>query len=515
MRGIKIATPVLVLCIFSLFAGAFAVRDTAQVHAQSDGLLWRVRTATPTRTRTPSPTPTASATTTPANSPTASPTNTPTNSPTVTPTNSPTASPTNSPTNLPTASPTNTPTNSPTNTPSAAPSPPPTSTATFTVTASPTPAGRLYGLAGQGGLGTGIQPVLLAQEYNAGVRSRLLEIGWDVLQPTGPDDWNTGAVSEFQARIDAFTATGPDSVLILDLGLQYPPAWVAGMDPLVDQFGDVWQARGNGGGVNVYWSAAVRTQVARYIGRVFGSLNFRGRLWAVRVGPYAAELLYPQLEQAGRNHSFWAFDATAQAQSPVPGWRPGDPSPNGEARTFYYWYVDNLVSTFTFMQQEIRQYFAGYVAPITPGQGVWDGSAEQLISHNLNDPTNMCCYGTGNYWQRIFARLPGASQGVINWCSSVGDGSGDDNSMNWWQWSSARQLAYLAHQAGRPIYGENPGRNAYDTSGGADPRTTMTWDFAAIRNYGYLGLIWVRETDLGQPGLATLTQYETLITGDR
>ncbi len=393
----------------------------------------------------------------------------------------------------------------------APPTVPPTATATAPATASPTPTGRLYGLVGQGGLGESIDTAKLAQDYAGGVRGRLVELGWDVLQPTGPNDWNTGAIQQFQARIDAFTATGPDTVLYLDLGIHYAPAWVSAIDPLMDQYGDVWQAHGNGGGANVYWSPTVRAYAAAYIQRVFSSLDFHGRLWAVRVGTYFAELAYPRLEQSGRNHAFWAFDANAQAQSPVPGWRPGQASPNGEAQRFYDWYVDKLADTFNFMLYEIRRYYAGYVAPVTPGVGIWDGTAQQLISHNLDDSTEMCCYGTGNYWQRLFAEFPGADQGVINWCSSVGDGSGDDGSANWWQWSSAKQLAYLAHQNDRQIYGENPGRNPYNSTGGADPRTTMVWDFATLRASGYLGLMWVRQADLDQPAYASLTQYAGMI----
>jgi hypothetical protein len=385
-----------------------------------------------------------------------------------------------------------------------------TAMAPATATAIP-PAGRIYGLVGQGGLGEQIDTGLLTQQEGAGVRGRLLELGWDVLQPNGPTDWNTGAVQQFQARIDAFTATGPDSVIYLDLGLQYPPAWVSAIDPVVDQYGTVWQARGAGGGANIYWSPTVRSHFANYLARVFSSLNFHGRLWAVRVGTYFAELAYPRLEQAGRNHSFWAFDAQAQARSPVPGWRPGQPSPNGEARAFYYWYVDNLTATFNFVFNEVRRYYAGYVAPVTPGVGIWDGSAERLIGLNLNDPTNTCCYGTGNYWQRIFAQLPGANQGVLNWCSSVGDGSGQDDSPNWWQWSSTKQQAYLAQLSGRQIYGENPGRNPYDTSGGADVRRTMGWIFQTMQSSGYLGIMWVRQADMSDSANASLTQYGGMI----
>src|SRR6478672_9257754 len=92
----------------------------------------------------------------------------------------------------------------PTATSPATQTPPPTSTAISTPTASPTPGGHLYGLVGQGGLGEQIDTSLLQQQYNAGARLRLLQLGWDVLQPTGPTSWDSGVVSAFQQRIDAF-----------------------------------------------------------------------------------------------------------------------------------------------------------------------------------------------------------------------------------------------------------------------------------------------------------------------
>ena len=207
----------------------------------------------------------------------------------------------------------------------------------------------------------------------------------------------------------------------------------------------------------------------------------------------------------------WAFDATAQAQNPVPGWRPGQPSPNGEARTFYYWYVDNLAGTFTFLFNEIHRYYNGYIAPTTPGQGIWDGSADQLISRNLNDPLNICCYGTQQLLAADFRPPARRQPGDPPLVQQPGRRLRRRRQHKLVRWSSARQQAYLAGLYGRPIYGENPGRNAYDTSGGADPRTTMGWDFDAVRSYGYLGVMWVREAEMSQPGYATLAQYANLI----
>ena len=381
-------------------------------------------------------------------------------------------------------------------------------------TATPTAARRQYGLVGQGGLGENLDPDLLKAQYEAGIRVRLVHLGWDVLQPHGPDEWDAGATRTLQERIDAFVGLGDDVKLVLDLGVHYSPDWVADIDPLVDQEGNTWDASSHHGGLNVYWSPAVRQHVAAYISKVFEHFNFHERLWIVRVGVYDGELLYPSQRTKDGGYSFWAFDGHAQAKSPVPGWKPGQPSPNGEARIFYEWYVDNLVDTFNFFLVEVRRHYAGYVAPVTPGVGIDERTAAQLIGRNLVD-SSLVSNGTGNYWQRIFALLPGADKRVINWCSSMGDLSGNDASPNWWEWSSARQMAHFAHQAGRDIYGENTGRNPYDTSGGADVRTTAQWIMQAVETYNYLGIMWVEQSQMADPNFTSLEQYKSLISGAR
>ncbi len=365
----------------------------------------------------------------------------------------------------------------------------------------------LFGVAGQGSYGQPLNPGLLQQEYADGIHLRLLELDWYDLQPNGPGQWSAAHAALVQQRIDTLAAVGSDVRFTLDLGIEYAPDWAANLDRLVDQYGNQWQPGiGNGGGVNVYWSPTLRADVRSYIQQVFTNLDFHGRLWAVRIGPFLGELLYPQLQHGSGTESFWAYDATAQAQSPVPGWHPGQPSPNGEAERFYNWYVDNLAGTYNFMLTEIRHYFAGYVAPVTPGAGMTPTTAGELITSNLTHSSAQY-YGTGNYWYRIFGEM-GPDGNILHWASSVGDISGvHEDSPNWWDWSSSKQLAWMAHRLGRPIFAENPGHNAYDASHGAIPQTTMQWIFQAVQNYGYVGLLWMREDDFGNPAYASLDQY--------
>ncbi|MGA7729841.1 MAG: hypothetical protein WCD37_01065 [Chloroflexia bacterium] len=412
--------------------------------------------------------------------------------PTKTPTRTPTATPTRTPTAIPTAPGTPIPTNT------LAPSPSPTSTGR-----------KMYGLVGQGRTYETLNPSLLQAEYNAGVRVRLLEPEWDAFQRGGPSEWNQDAVNALQQKIDTFVSYGPDVTLILDLGMQYAPGWVSNIDPLMDQYGNRWiDPRG---GVNVYWSQTVRGYASTYINRLFTTLNFRGRLWAVRVGPLGGELMYPNVHYSDRTESFWAYDATAQAQSPVPGWRPGQPSPNQEGSRFYHWYTDNLASTFNWFLGEIRRYYAGYVSPVIAGGGMWPIAVNQLIASNLTF-TDPWWYGTGNYWYRTLPMMGAGDANVMWWASSVGDGFGNDNDMFWWGWSATKQIAWMAQQNARKVFAENVGHNPYDTSGGADPRTTMQWMFSAMQSYGYSGILWIRESDMSDPRWASLQQYAYMIS---
>lgn len=469
-------------------------------------------TATSTPTRTFTPAFTATATRTPTRTATRTNTPVPTNTNTSLPTNTP--KPTNSATSTPL------PTNTPTRTAMPTNSPTRTYTATALPTSTPTPAsGHLWGIVGQGMVYSPIDGALQQRQYQAGVRMRLVEAEWGTFQPNSPSDWNPSAQSSLQQRIDAFVqyCPSPDCRIVLDLGMQYTPNWVVNTDPLVDQYGNVWSAA-DGGGPNVFWSPTVRGYAASYIQRLLTNLNYHGRLWAIRVGPTGGEMMFPEQGGPDGGQSFWAFDATANSQKPalIRNWRPGNPSPNGEARAFWLWYVSQVANTFTFITGEIRRYPVGtsvYVSPVTPGKATRGTAENQLISNNLVAPS-ICCYGVGNAWERLYPQFAPSDPHVMNWCSSLGDGSGtNDNSSNQDDWSAAKQHSYYAEQLGRRIYGENPGHNAYQVGQcGAGPQTTMQYDFQKLSELpNYLGLMWVRESDMTDSCYASLSQYGQMI----
>lgn len=372
---------------------------------------------------------------------------------------------------------------------------------------------------GQGTLSEPVDSVLLQQQYQAGVRGRVIELGWDVLQPNSTNDWVTGTAAQFQQRIDAFCALGTDVFLILDLGLQYPPAWMRTVDPIVDQYGRSWASLNLGGGiVNVFWSSQVRAYVANYVQKIFTGLNFRNRLQIVRLGFYYGELTFPILAAptAGQPESMWAYDATAQAAKPsnIAAYRPADPSQAANAEAFYDWYVDSLVGGASWALHLLRQYTTAKVAVLTPGSGASPDAVRTFVQNNCYVAA-WSGFGTGFYWDRVYANLPSAADGCVNWCSSVGDGVGnDDSSPDRTKWSSAHVHGWLAAAHSREIYAENPGNNYYDTSTGAPPFSSMVWDAQlCFRSPGfqYSGLMWVRQSQMSAPH-ATLANYASLIS---
>lgn len=369
---------------------------------------------------------------------------------------------------------------------------------------------HLYGLQGQGTLAESINTAALASAYSAGVRLRMLELDWNALQPLGAAGLVTAAVAQYQAKINAFVATGADTKIVLDLGMHSTPAWVAAIDPLIDQHGNVHDATGGDGGANVYWSWTVRAYAANYIKTILQALDFQGRLYAVRIGPYQGEMTYPHKRNGDNSVSFWAYDQHAQAACPFPGWEPGQESLNGDARFFYEWYVDTLADTANVLIEIVQKYApAGTKAAVVmPGFGEINETAVALMVVDLLDPARDY-YGTGNWWERLVPQLNGYGEGeVLLWPNSIGDGSGsNDASIDRTLWSTAKLFNSYAVAAGLSVFAENTGQNEYDVG----TRDTMQWIMDAVSEYPeFVGLLWVKESEMST-GYATLANYATEI----
>lgn len=79
-----------------------------------------------------------------------------------------------------------------------------------------------------------------------------------------------------------------------------------------------------------------------WLGEMLTNVTATGGIAGLRLGGgHYGELSYPRNGPPGG--VYWAFDARATEKNPVPWWRPGQPSPNGEALTFLTWYLGALV----------------------------------------------------------------------------------------------------------------------------------------------------------------------------
>ena len=350
-----------------------------------------------------------------------------------------------------------------------------------------------------------------ATDAAAGLNARTLELQWAISEPA-PGQFNeaylTSIVLPEIARLRAAHMN-----IVIDLGLQYPPQWVTDIAPFQNNFGQVLSGHGGPGPANTIFSDAVRIQAAAYIRHLF--LKIGTDFLGVRIGSGAGEngeALYPFAEKA---NGYWAWGKQARAQCPslLLNWRPGDPSPHGEAAAFYAWYVRKLIATENWLLSTVRagdgrHRFGGNLLLLCPGVGVMPWRYQQLIAQNLWYATgDLGIAEAGPQWDKIIAGIRDKRNMVIE-CTSLGDATssvtGDSAASLQKNWSSAHWLAYLAGLYGLPLWGENTGGNSDQN---------MREDFQEMALFGYSGLFWAWENDLYRAGSdeANLEQYQEMI----
>ena len=390
---------------------------------------------------------------------------------TATPSPTPTASPaaTSTPTATATASPTATATTSPA--PSAAPLPTPTT--------SPAPAGPWLGV-----LQT--TPANAATERVAAVTRGDLELSWSQYEPQ-PGVFDGNYIAAARSRLATLQQTGLQ--VTLDVGLQYPPAWVFSLDSatrFVDQYGDVWQGSLSEDVPDAVFDSTVRAAEATYIAHVAADLgnNFE----AVRAGGLLQdELRYPDATDNGHTNCYWAFDAHAQATSPVPGWRPGQPDTT-KASLFLTWYLQSIDGFETWLLGTYRAAFpTAWLQVLLPSWGLRPGDTAAAVQTDLNGSTPPATWGTlemGLDWSNQVAALPGDSHVMpySTWLERGDDGTTPQTL------GPAHYLVTLAQPLGRHVAGEN--------AGATDSVTTMQTIVQRVKSWGLVGLMWLDESSL-------------------
>jgi hypothetical protein len=342
----------------------------------------------------------------------------------------------------------------------------------------------------------------LSAEAAAGVTTKVVRVSWKDAEP-GKRAFSESYMTAKAREIEAIRSAGMS--VTLDLGLQDSPQWIH-EEPdsyLVNQYGERWTASTDGdepidkSDANLIFNQDLRRFAEEYIERVTGVLGPQAA--AIRVGGGRwNELGFPVARTSAHPNTYWAFDRRAQASSPVPGWRPGDPSPRGEARDFLGWYLGALVDYQQWQIETVRRGFADEIVLLLPSWGMRPGDDRAAVGTNLSGSTSAEINGEVQRGYD-FARQVGAitDPGVALETTWLDAPFGDDESADPAAWSPAHFLASLsgASALAPPVWGENTG------NGGPAQLATS---FARARRYGLAGVVWFRGEELGTAGRASL-----------
>jgi len=346
----------------------------------------------------------------------------------------------------------------------------------------------------------------LAAERGAGVTTKVVRISWKDMVPA-EGTTNAAYIGTMRARFDGLRAAGFG--ITLELGIQDTPDWVHTAYPAasyVDQYGDVYSGQGqpDSGDANAVFNPTVRRLIADYVRDVFAS--FGADFAAVRLGGgHWGELTYPTNNYNGHTNCYWAFDPSALAQSPVPSWRPGDPSPHGEAARFIAWYLDALTGYQTWQISMLRASYSGPIVMLYPSFGVRPGQLDGAVRGNLDGTTSVEINGElqrGYDMARQVAAI--ADPNTVIATTWLDCPFGNDDSANPDDWRPVHYLASLAaaHAPALRVFGENTGQGQ---------RAQLDFAAAQVVRYGLVGMAWYDEGEVFSGRYATLTDYQSEI----
>ena len=297
-----------------------------------------------------------------------------------------------------------------------------------------------------------------AAEQAAGLQLVVIGVSWSAAEPSS-GRFDSSYLSSVRAEI--VNARSRSLGVVLDPGLQYPPAWMfslPGGTRFVDQFGDVYSGpAGSGDDVaNAITDNAVRSAEATYLrklsGKIPGSL-----LAAVRAGGGPdGELRYPTGDYNGHSDAFWAYDTSSQAASRVPGWQPGTGT-QADASKFLAAYNHNIDAYGGWLDTQMAADFDTRQLIMLPGWGERPGAASQEVSDLLTLGYDE--FSQGLDWADLLPSLPNRAQLVAY--STYLDGPTVEPTLQLEDPMS--YIAYLAQPLGMALGGENTGNGSVST----------------------------------------------------
>lgn len=294
-----------------------------------------------------------------------------------------------------------------------------------------------------------------------GYTTVVLQAGWDLAQPTAGGALDRAYIDALSAEYRSYRAAGLS--VTLDPGLHYAPAWVLALPGarFVNQYGEQFQAPTTSGenAAAAIDNPEVQAAQAAYLGRLAAAFG-RSAFAAVRVGGLlTGELRYPKGTSAHPDDSFWAFSSTAQAASPVPGYRPGvSPRSADDDRAFLANYLRGMVAYQDFLTAAIGRVFSGDLLLMYPSFGIRPGDVDAAVKAGLDGSSVRASEVVqGVDFAALIARIPAYAtqfpgRRVVAYTTWL-DGARTGTSAQ--RLDPASYLVSLARPLGVPVAGEN------------------------------------------------------------
>jgi hypothetical protein len=393
-----------------------------------------------------------------------------------------------------------------------------------------------------GVLGSSCAEERVPQLAAAGVDFAVVDVRWDRFEPS-PGEVDPDYVHTLTAAVERCRDAGVG--VVLGLGLQYAPNWVGDLPN--GRYRNQYGTERDGSVPNVIFSADVRKAVAHYVEQLSAAVPF-DEIAAIRVGTgEAGELGFPGRVYGGHSdNAFWAFDNAAQHGSglagglrpaPLPGWRPGDRTRDGNDVTtedvagWFGWYTESAAQAIAWQIQLVRGHgFNGEVHLPLAGRGVLPADLDEAIAARLDGTADR----DGSLERGLFypdqldrlgalaAEQGGGKGAIFADVTGIGDATAvqarrlsppqdscrpedarEDpryaSASNVEGWSAFRWTIANARHAGLKVVGENPGSPDAPGTGGDDDSEGLAAQMQHAPRYaaecGLSAFFWAFEDD--------------------
>mgnify|MGYP000480568265 CR=1 FL=1 len=336
----------------------------------------------------------------------------------------------------------------------------------------------------------------------AGIDLVVFDVSWQRFEPK-EGEVDPIYLKEVLRALQTFQDLGME--VILDLGMQYPPAWLFEIPQsrYQNQYGDIFIDQRPGMHIaNSIFNKRVRMRQNQYIKQLFASLG--SDFYAVRLGGgWYGELNYPPNTYEEKDNCYWAFDANAQGKQPglpegipvcpVPGWVPGrQPVDSARAELFLEWYLSALQNYHDWQIETVRRYYQGDLLMLYPSWGIRPGQAAQAVEGGLSGDTPAEQNGEVQRGFDFARFISGIRDPKVILHTTWADSDprfGNDDGLDPSGWSPLRFLSSLAEKHPLPlrVSGEN-------TGGGGSKIMALCAERSA--HYQASIFLWAFESDL-------------------